>query len=462
MKIPGQSETSIKAVSSLKDSAADNAYVIAVPAPVYRLSDSSFAIEDAFSHHLRELKSRLGEHAGKVIVVAPELSRSDFDNNPSLGIITADEGIEAVPTYPASASTKEFWFRHVPKLWRVLDRTIRRAVVVHTGPAHDTWRPMLLLVNFIAWRYGRRALFVVDIDFRRNTERLRQLGMWSRKTYLINRLLHDPLRWAQVWLAVRLSKLVLLKGPKLVRDFGKGRASVKNVLDTAHSLEQVLSDEELNQRLSWIDDETRPLNLVYFGRLVQYKGMDRAIEAIRLARSRGNDIRLTIIGSGPEAQSLHRQTEEAGLSQAVTFLPAVKYGEPLFRLLFNFHASIACPLLEDTPRSAFDSMARGLPIVAFNLDYFNDLAEMSGAVKTTAWPSAENLAEAFVALDENRSDLKRQVRQAVDFARANTQQIWMERRQAWLMEYVLDVPARSANHDEDETPKGNRLYAFSQ
>jgi glycosyltransferase involved in cell wall biosynthesis len=273
--------------------------------------------------------------------------------------------------------------------------------------------------------------------------------LWSRKNYLTNRLVHDPLRWFQVWLAVRLSKLVLLKGPQLVRDFGGGRPHVKNFLDTAHTAEQVLSEDELNQRLSWLSDRTQPLQLTYFGRLVSYKGINLAIEAIRLARAKGKDIRLTIIGDGPELSSLRRQADDAGLSEAVSFTPAVKYGEPLFRLLSNFHASVACPLVEDTPRSAFDSMARGLPIVAFDLDYFKDLAEMSGAVTTAGWPSPEKLADAFVALDADRTALMEQTRKAVAFAKANTQQIWMERRQAWLTEYVLNDP-RAAKGEQQQ------------
>ncbi len=406
-------------------------------------------MEGAFSHHLRELRSQLGKHADKVILIAPELSREDFDSNPSLDIITADEGIVMASTYPASASAKEFWFRHVPRLVGVINRTVGEAVVVHSGLSHDTWRPILLLVNITAWLHKKPLLFVVDIDFRHTTRRFRQLGIWGRKNYLTNRLIHDPLRWLQVSLAVRLSKLVLLKGHQLVRDFGGGQASVKYFLDTAHTAEQVLSEDELNQRLSWLSDRTQPLQLTYFGRLVSYKGINLAIEAIRLARAKGKDIRLTIIGDGPELASLRRQVDDAGLSEAVSFTPAVKYGEPLFRLLSNFHASVACPLVEDTPRSAFDSMARGLPIVAFDLDYFKDLAEMSGAVNTAAWPSPEKLADAFIALGADRTALMEQTRKAVAFAKANTQQIWMERRQAWLMEYVLnDAPATNSEQQQ--------------
>lgn len=419
------------------------AYVIAVPVAAYRLADGSFAIEDAFSHHLKELRSQLGQHVDKIILIAPEMSRADFDKSPSLSILTAIDGIVMLPTYPENASVPDFWLRHMPRMARMLYSTISQASVVHSSLSSDTWRPMMLLVNVIAWSLTKRVMFVVDIDFRRNTWRFRHLGLWSRKNYLTNRLFHDPLRWLQIWFAVRLSRLVLLKSPELVRDFGKGRPRVKNLLNVVHSAEQVLSKSETEERLAWLYDKARPLHLAYFGRIVPYKGIDLAIEAVRLARTRGSDVRLTIIGDGPQLPDLQHQVAEARLTDAITFLPAVKYGAPLFELLSDCHACVASPLVEDTPRCAFDAMARGLPIVAFDIDYFKGLAEMSGAVTTTTWPSPEGLADAFVALDDDRSILAEQAGRAIAFARDNTQQIWMERRQAWLMEYVLNVPPKA-------------------
>ncbi|MET0209250.1 MAG: hypothetical protein ABW220_09405 [Burkholderiaceae bacterium] len=133
---------------------------------------------------------------------------------------------------------------------------------------------------------------------------------------------------------------------------------------------------------------------------------------------------------------MKQQVREAKLDDAVEFEPPVAYGAPLFERLRDVHLSVAAPLIEDTPRAAFDSMARGIPIAAFDITYFQDLARESGAVRVTNWPEAEGLAQAFVELAADRPRLAGMSRAAVAFARANTQDIWLKRRTQWLLELV--------------------------
>ena len=415
-------------------------YVLAVQTPIYRLSEQSFAVESAFSHHLKQLREQFAGRISKFVVIAPEMSEESYRSSPSLTIIGAESGIDVLPAYPADVSVTAFWTKHAGRIWREVTARVGDASVVHSGLASDLWRPLVAFVNLAAWRCGKPLMFVVDIDFRKNTKRLRTLGIWSLKSYLTNRFFHDPIRWLQVWLAVRVAKLVLLKSPRMVRDFGAGRPHVKNFLDTAFSTEHVLSADDLDERIAALHSDDGPLRLVYFGRLVPYKGLHLAIDAIGIAKARGKEVQLAIIGDGPSLPDLRRRVEDAGLSANITFMPPVVYGAPLFERLSRFHASIACPLTEDTPRAAIDSMARGLPLVAFDLDYFEGLAEMSGAVTLARWPSAERLAEALMDVSLERQRLVSQTRHAVEFARTNTQQIWLERRLAWVEEYLLTDP----------------------
>ena len=90
----------------------------------------------------------------------------------------------------------------------------------------------------------------------------------------------------------------------------------------------------------------------------------------------------------------------------------------------------------ESPRSAFDALSAGLPIVAFDLSYYRDL-EASGAVTTVAWPDVGALAAAIRRLDGDREQMKRMVGKAVAFAHANTQAVWVERRMRWTWD-VLD------------------------
>lgn len=419
-------------------------YVIAVQAPAYPLSPTRFATESAFAEHLKELRHSIGPRFKRLVLVAPSLDSADYDEQKSfLGTVDADkDGIVFLPAYPAATSARHFWQSHALPLWRRLKATVSTAGVVHAGMSTDTWRPMMAMVNLAAWRAKRPVIFFVDIDFRKHSWRFYKLGVWNLKNYLVNRVLHDPLKWLQCWLAPRMFKLVLLKSASMVRDFGQGRANVKNFFDTAHSLEQVLTDEELRRRQAWLQDPSGPLRLVYFGRLVAYKGLDRVVEAVGLARAQGLDVRFTLIGSGESLPDLQAQVESAGLSDAVEFLPQVPYGKELFDQLERVHFSVATPLVEDTPRSAFDSMARGIPILAFDITYFRDLAQASQAVVLAEWPSPQALATQMMERNRQRDSIAHMAAEAVAFARDNTQKKWLAQRMRWTLELAMDDPAQ--------------------
>ena len=66
-------------------------------------------------------------------------------------------------------------------------------------------------------------------------------------------------------------------------------------------------------------DEEEHCDVLFAGRLLQYKNVDRLIEAIALARERMPEISLTIVGEGPEGERLRSLASEKGLGQTVRF-----------------------------------------------------------------------------------------------------------------------------------------------
>lgn len=413
-------------------------YVVAVQAPAYPLSATSFAVESAFAEHLRILRKSVGPRFDRLVLVAPRFSEADFaSQHGHLGRISLEKDeIIFLPAFPLAVSPPVFWLRHAWPLWRKVSKILSGGAVVHSGMSTDIWRPLMALVSIAGLRARQPVIFFVDIDFRQHSRRLYRLGVWGFREYLVNRLLHDPLKWAQVWLAPRLFQLVMLKSASMVRDFGKGSRHVKNFFDTAHSEEHLLSAAALDTRLARMR-AGEPLRVIYFGRLAFNKGVDRIIEAVAMARERGVAVELTIIGEGACLGGLRRRTVELNMVGAVRFLPQIAYGPQLFARLDEADLMIAAPLIEDTPRAAFDGMARGLPILAFDISYFRDLAECSGAVALARWPDAADLARQIVALHQDRDRLAGMVESALAFAADNTQQLWLTRRAAWMREFAL-------------------------
>jgi colanic acid/amylovoran biosynthesis glycosyltransferase len=106
--------------------------------------------------------------------------------------------------------------------------------------------------------------------------------------------------------------------------------------------------------------------IVMLGRLVRSKGMHFALDALRLLRERIPDVSLTIIGSGPEQESLERAAREQRLP--VIFLGAQK--QHVIREVFSDARVLCFPSTSSQNNqaeafglAAIEAQAMGLPVV---------------------------------------------------------------------------------------------------
>jgi glycosyltransferase involved in cell wall biosynthesis len=108
---------------------------------------------------------------------------------------------------------------------------------------------------------------------------------------------------------------------------------------------------------------------LFVGRLTQQKGVPYLLEALR-----GTDLRLIVVGDGPDRSALVRRAEELQVASHVTFVSGVPAGElpELYR-----HASVlALPsLAEGLPHVGLEGLASGLPLVAFGIPGMTQLVE---------------------------------------------------------------------------------------
>jgi glycosyltransferase involved in cell wall biosynthesis len=385
------------------------------------------------------MREVLGDRFRRLVLIGPQLDPEEYERRRGeLGKVNeAESGVTFIPAHPTNTSRLAFWFTQGWREWRTVSRAVREASVVQSGMSTELGRPLMAMASVAAWWHRRPLVFVVDIDFRQHAKRFYLMGEWSFKSYLVNRYVYDPLKWLQVWLAPKISDLVLLKSMSLVRDFGRRLPHVKNFFDTVHSSAQVMTGTAASQRIEWLRRVDVPLKAVYFGRLAPKKGVDLMIDAVGLAKRKGVHIELNVIGGGECQAVLERQVQTSGLGDRVSFHPPVPYGEALFDRLRHSHVCLAAPRVEDTPRAAFDAMARGLPLVAFDITYFKDLAEESQAVALASWPRPDELAQRLAELSADREQLAQMASHALQFAARNTQSHWLETRMTWLYQFAL-------------------------
>jgi glycosyltransferase involved in cell wall biosynthesis len=107
----------------------------------------------------------------------------------------------------------------------------------------------------------------------------------------------------------------------------------------------------------------RKNELVFVGRLVSDKGAHLILEALSLLRRRGCVYRLTIVGSGPDQDSLRGLVDDLGLADQVSFVGA-KAGSDLAATL-NEHRILVVPSVWEEPFGivALEACACGCSVI---------------------------------------------------------------------------------------------------
>lgn len=416
---------------------AANEYLMVLPVETHRISSDKVAIESAFREHLSMLQDSMPASMRKLTVLSPAMSASDYEQRSRYlaEISEQADNMRVVSLEPAGTGPVRYYLRHfIPsavKIWKA----VGEALLVHAGPSHIHRLSEFVAIVAAVIR-KRPSVFVVDIDHRDSSAMNLATGRWSTRSYWLAKYLYDPLFSLQIRFACRYCSLVMLKGQGQVDYYGKGRPHVKNLLDPAHSTEHVIDDDEHAQKLVHLGDERAPLVLTYFGRLVAYKGIDRCIRIMKFLNEKApGRFSLVIIGAGEQEDELKTLVNELSLSDHVTFTGALQFGPELFSAIRACDITLATPLEPDAPRSSLDAMCSGLPLLAFDIGYYKSLVEDSGAVRVVPWDDVSSAAEALLALDADRDALVRMSSSAVNFARTNTQEKWLEMRAEWTVQY---------------------------
>ncbi len=413
-------------------------YLMVLNVEMRALGRGRAAMESAFAEHLRQLLQTLGPTA-EIRVLSPQMTAERYEQNRDhLAVVDGrKDRIWFRPVYDVPISRAQFMAR-LPAIGKRVADEVRWSQVIHGGISHDVTRPFAIMALAMGRALGRPMLSVTDMDLRRQAEMMYRSGHWKRRTYLLSRLVFDPLRDLQHRFVAKNCSLVLLKGQDMVADFGGGRESVKFFLDAAFSHQHIIDPERLGAKHEAIRRTDWPLRVVYFGRLVAYKGIDHMLRAAEAAVGAGADLRFTIIGSGDARSELEAESKRLGLEERVRFVGAIPFGPRLFDLLYDQHLLLAAPLHEDTPRSALDAAAAGIPILAYDTPYYRTLAS-SGAVTVTPWLDDDAMAAALVRLEGDREDVVRMSVAGVEFARDNTQERWLERRAEWTERFLFQT-----------------------
>jgi colanic acid/amylovoran biosynthesis glycosyltransferase len=118
------------------------------------------------------------------------------------------------------------------------------------------------------------------------------------------------------------------------------------------------------------EGHTGPLRIVTPARLVEKKGHEHLLEAVRALRSRGVAVHADIAGEGPLGPALRERASELGLQEDVVFLGTLPHDELLRRMGTAEWDIVVLPSvitasgqLEGIPVALIEALACGLPAV---------------------------------------------------------------------------------------------------
>ena len=109
-------------------------------------------------------------------------------------------------------------------------------------------------------------------------------------------------------------------------------------------------------------DNTAP-DLLFVGRLLSHKRADLAIEATAILASRGLDVRLGIVGVGPEEERLRSQAEALGVAERVVFFGVLESQDEVWSLLKGAHVMLLPSEREGFGLVVAEALVAGTPVV---------------------------------------------------------------------------------------------------
>lgn len=161
--------------------------------------------------------------------------------------------------------------------------------------------------------------------------------------------------------------------------------------------------EKIEPIVEKIIDDNKEINVLWSGRMIYRKGLTFLLEAFSQVKSNRN-IKLRLLGSGEEIESLKIKAKALGIADRVNFIGKVPYTQ-VKSIYDKSHIFVFPSLRETTGTVLFEAMSCAIPIITFNQNGANLLVDENCGIKVNINQPLENIkadfANAIKELAEN-------------------------------------------------------------
>jgi glycosyltransferase involved in cell wall biosynthesis len=167
-------------------------------------------------------------------------------------------------------------------------------------------------------------------------------------------------------------------------------------------------------RLKYGIDE-RSIVIGYAGRLSKEKNVDELIQAFQFISQTDTQVKLMIIGGGPEASYLR------SLADSLAYGKVIFAGQVPHDQIAQYYGAIDIFLTasrsEVQPMSFAEAMAAGNPVVAYDVPGCNNMVQDSHGVLVDPGTGSAGLAFAVLSLMQNEDELRRKMYRSIEWAK---------------------------------------------
>jgi glycosyltransferase involved in cell wall biosynthesis len=152
------------------------------------------------------------------------------------------------------------------------------------------------------------------------------------------------------------------------------------------------------------EDSQNNKQLLWIGRFNRGKGVDYLVDAFKLLNSKHPNIKLLLIGRGPDRERIKVKIQDLKLDKCIAFKDFVPNTE-IVKLYQSSSVFVLPSLEEGVPRTILEAMSCGIPIVCSNLPQLVDIVKDGGFLVPTKDPEA--LADRVSKILSNKSLAKK-------------------------------------------------------
>lgn len=131
----------------------------------------------------------------------------------------------------------------------------------------------------------------------------------------------------------------------------------------APRLQRIVHNGLAEAEFAPVETAADPFDLVYVGELREAKGLPVLLRALAKVRAQGREMRLLMVGSGPDTESLAAMAENLGLRHAIAFEPP----QAIRPVLGRGRVMVVPSLAESLPYVVQEAAAAAQPLVATNV-----------------------------------------------------------------------------------------------